>query len=237
MTLLAGDELKKAYLFRYGNPVRRASSFDLTIGEIFNDNGDQNLEPYILGPNEMVQVTSKEIFDLPDDITAHVSYKTGLTSEGIWALTVGIVDPGWNGPVSTTLFNFSKVHFPIRRGDVFLRVSFFQHSRTENSTSVTSLREYSRKVQKTAVTNFGRQFLDADKVAEAAGLVAMKKMRNSALKWIAVIAVVFTILQLLVTWGPVEYYETPTKIQEMIQKMERLEAQIEMLQGQKNHQN
>ncbi|MDT0683116.1 hypothetical protein RM543_10495 [Roseicyclus sp. F158] len=200
MTLLAGDKLDKTRFFREGDPIKRASSFDLTVGCIFNDEGQEIAGPYILEPNEMVQVTSAEVFGLPSDITAHVSYKTGMTHKGIWALTVGVVDPGWNCPVSTTLFNFSKVPFAISRGDVFLRVSMFQHSPVSSLNEGPAVEEYERGVRKTAMTTFGRQFLNADKVAEDAGKVAMEKMRNSALMWLGFIAFLFAVLQLAVSW-------------------------------------
>lgn len=202
MTLLAGDELDSSRFFREGNPKKRASSFDLTVGSIFNDEGQSIAGPYNLQPNEMVQVTSAEVFGLPSDITAHVSYKTSMTHKGIWALTVGVVDPGWNCPVSTTLFNFSKVPFAISKGDVFLRVSLFRHSEVEVSQlhEGPAVDEYEKGVRKTAMTTFGRQFLNADKVAERAGEVAMGKMRDSALTWVGLAALAFALLQLAVSW-------------------------------------
>lgn len=219
MTLLAGDELDKTRFFRKGDPIKRASSFDLTVGSIFNDEGQEIAGPYVLQPNEMVQVTSAEVFGLPSDITAHVSYKTGMTHKGIWALTVGVVDPGWNCPVSTTLFNFSKVPFAISKGDVFLRVSMFQHSPVSSLHEGPAVEDYERGVRKTAMTTFGRQFLNADKVAEKAGSVAMEKMRNSALTWVAAIAFLFAVLQLAVSWvspAAVDGWHTTSQLREEI---------------------
>lgn len=202
MTLLAGDELDEAKFFCGGMPVKRASSFDLTVGSIFNDKGMKVGGPYILQPNEMVQVTSAEAFNLPSDVTAHVSYKTGLTHKGIWALTVGVVDPGWNCPVSTTLFNFSKVPFAINEGDVFLRVSLFKHSPVpeDDLHQGPTVGDYTKRVQATAGTTFGRHFLNTEKVAEDAGKLATKQMQDSALKWVAGVAFLFAVLQLAVSW-------------------------------------
>lgn len=235
MTLLAGDELKNRSFFRGGNPKRRASSFDLTVGGIFNDEGEEISGLYNLQPNEMVQVISAEVFDLPPDITAHVSYKTGMTSKGIWALTVGIVDPGWDCPVSTTLFNFSKVPFPIGKGDVFLRVSFFQHSSVTQAelTKGPTTTKYNDGVRKTAMALFGRQFLNTDRVAEDAGRVAMAKMRDSALGWIASIAFLLAVLQLLVSWSApasVGGRDTAEKFHNEIKELrEKLEAVTDRL--------
>ncbi|MFZ3581732.1 hypothetical protein ACOI1H_06105 [Loktanella sp. DJP18] len=47
------------------------------------------------------------------------------------------------------------------------------------------------------MTTFGRQFLNADKVAEEAGKVAMEKMRNSALMWVGFVAFLFAVFNRL----------------------------------------
>lgn len=229
MTLLTGDDLDKTKFFREGEPKKRASSFDLTVGKIFNDEGQEIEGLYTLQPNEMVQVTSAEVFDLPDNVTAHVSYKTSMTHKGIWALTVGVVDPGWNCPVSTTLFNFSKVPFAICKGDVFLRVSLFQHSPVTILHKGPAVEEYHKEVRKMAMTTFGRQFLNADKVAVKAGEVAMKKMRNSALTWVGLAAFVFALLQLAVSWVSPAAYESWHTTSELKTEIADLKAQVASL--------
>ncbi|WP_171178663.1 hypothetical protein [Ruegeria sp. HKCCD8929] len=229
MTLLAGKELDKMKFFREGNPKKRASSFDLTVGSIFNDEGQEIAGPYNLQPNEMVQVTSAEVFGLPADITAHVSYKTSMTHKGIWALTVGVVDPGWNCPVSTTLFNFSKVPFAISKGDVFLRVSLFKHSPVSELQEGPTIEDYEKGVQKTAMTTFGRQFLNADKVAEKAGEVAMEKMRNSALTWVGLAALIFALLQLAVSWVSPAVFDGRQATSQLREEIVELKAQVASL--------
>jgi deoxycytidine triphosphate deaminase len=110
MSIVTGAALNPARFFKPGTlPVAQGSSFDLTIGKIYDNKGQEISGPFVLAPNAMVQVVSAEVFSLPPEYTGHVTYKTGLTREGIWALTVGIVDPGWDGPIATTLLNFSRV--------------------------------------------------------------------------------------------------------------------------------
>lgn len=128
MALLTGSDLVADRFFVSGAPVARGSSFDLTVGTILDHNGNKVDGPFVLKPGYMVQVVSAEVFKLPDAVTGHVTYKTALTRRGIWALTVGIVDPGWNGPVTTTLLNFSRIDCAVAPGDAFLRVSFFGHA-------------------------------------------------------------------------------------------------------------
>lgn len=237
MTLLAGVHLDKDRFFSSGNPVRQGSSFDLTIGSIYDEKGNRVEGQYMLRPNQMIQVVSEEVFNLPKDVTAHVSYKTGLTSKGIWALTVGIVDPGWNCPISTTLFNFSKVDFAVQEGAVFLRVSFFEHAPVEDNQRRIggTVQEYLRVVKGMAGTYFPRQFLDVDKVYKEAGSEAVKRMRNTALFWVALIAILFTIIQLVLTLAPPvanSYRDSPERDSALASQIQGLEDQIQDLDDQ-----
>jgi hypothetical protein len=50
--------------------------------------------------------------------------KTGLCHEGILALNTGLIDPGYEGRISTVAVNFDKEPVAIRPGDSFLRVVF-----------------------------------------------------------------------------------------------------------------
>src|SRR5262245_58360535 len=127
MVLVTGNSLDPKKFFSSGQPQVQASSFDLTIGSIFNNEGKKVDGQYTIQPGCLVQVVSSEVFSLSDCLTGHVTYKTTMTKKGIWALTVGIVDPGWDGPLATTLLNFSRVDHTIAAGDAFLRVSLFEH--------------------------------------------------------------------------------------------------------------
>ena len=199
MTLLAGTQLNAANFFEPGAPMpgQQGSSFDLTIGAVYDDDGNRVDGPFRLKPGHIVQVVSAEIFKLPPTITGHVTYKTTLTQKGIWALTVGIVDPGWNGPVATTLLNFSRVEHAIAAGDSFLRVSLFEHQDVPPARlrPAPLLAEYLMNVRKAASTLFPKTFLNSDEISAQAGRNVMETVRNQALAWIAGIAVIFTVLQ------------------------------------------
>jgi hypothetical protein len=70
---------------------------------------------------------SREEFRLPRDVTAVAALRTTWAHKGIFALNVGVVDPGWEGPVATALVNFSTKDFRVRIGDPFMRLMFFEH--------------------------------------------------------------------------------------------------------------
>lgn len=202
MALVAGNALDPKKFFKTGEPVVQGSSFDLTIGSIFDHEGKKVDGPFTIKPGHMVQVVSSEVFSLSDRVTGHATYKTTLTKKGIWALTVGIVDPGWDGPVSTTLLNFSRVDHAIVVGDAFLRVSLFEHDPVpaDRVRKAPPLETYLKDIQKTAASSFPNTFLDTEKIAEAAGGKVLERVRKEALVWVASIAVLFTVLQLVVNF-------------------------------------
>jgi deoxycytidine triphosphate deaminase len=199
MTLLSGTALDPKRFFQVGIPNAQGSSFDLTIGRIYGHDGKEVDGPFVLQPGNMVQVVSAEVFSLDADVTGHVTYKTTLTRIGVWALTVGIVDPGWKGPIATSLLNFSQNPYTIQPGDAFLRVSFFEHPAVpaDKLRNTPELRNYHKDVQRLASSTFPPTFLNSDEIAKSAGNAVLDRIRKEAIIWIGAIALVFTLIQ----WG------------------------------------
>ncbi|MBR1226890.1 hypothetical protein JQ600_18335 [Bradyrhizobium sp. AUGA SZCCT0176] len=214
MALIAGNSLDPKKFFKSGQPAVQGSSFDLTIGSIFDHEGKKVDGPFTIKPGHMVQVVSSEVFSLSDRVTGHATYKTTLTKKGIWALTVGIVDPGWEGPIATTLLNFSRVDHAIAEGDAFLRVSLFEHEPVpaERMRKSPALDAYLKDIQKTAASSFPNTFLDTEKIAEAAGGKVLTRIRTEALGWVASIAVLFTLMQFVVNVGSYRPYWLSTEV-------------------------
>jgi deoxycytidine triphosphate deaminase len=228
MTLLAGSALDPKRFFTNGKPQIQGSSFDLSIGCIFDHEGKKVEGPFTIKPGHMVQVASAEELTLSDRVTGHVTYKTTLTRRGIWALTVGIVDPGWNGPVATTLLNFSRVDHSIAVGDAFLRVSFFEHAPVppEKLRKAPSLEAYLTDIQKIAASMFPMTFLNTTQIAEAAGKNVLKRIRIEALAWVAGIAVVFTLLQIVALWFAGSGRPALSEIESLRDKMEVMQGRL-----------
>lgn len=237
MTLLSGAELDPALYFASGTPCVQGSSFDLTIGKIFKKDGTEAQGPFILKPGEMVQVVSAEVFKLPDNITGHVTYKTSLTREGIWALTVGIVDPGWDGPVATTLLNFSRIDHTIHAGDSFLRVSLFKHHPVEEKKlrKAKPPHEYLKEIQTFAAARFPSTFLNSDQIATDAGQAVLTRIRNEGLAWLGAIVIVFTLIQVFAVpaakW--VDTLLSPTSAEELSLELKNLRERLEEIERKK----
>lgn len=177
----------------------------------------------------MVQVVSAEVFELPADVTGHVTYKTSLTREGIWALTVGIIDPGWKGPVSTTLLNFSRQDHAITPGDTFLRVSFFEHQPVSETSFPKSpeIDDYFIGIQKYAMSKFPPTFLNKEDIAKKAGDTVLSRIRREALVWIGAIAFIFPVVQLGTGYlGERMFGPTREEIVRLNEKIRKLELEF-----------
>ncbi|MFT0861250.1 dCTP deaminase domain-containing protein [Ancylobacter sp. G4_0304] len=113
-----------------GNSVangQRATTYDATVGCIIKDGCEISGNSHTLAPRGIVWVVSAETFKLPADVTGLATLRTTWTHDGILALNVGIVDPGWDGPLAAALVNFSNTNFVIKKGDNFLRLLFHGH--------------------------------------------------------------------------------------------------------------
>ncbi|WP_169195386.1 hypothetical protein [Devosia sp. MC1541] len=234
MKLIAGTELDPKRYFTGSYPTAQASSFDLSIGCIYDETGTE-VPRFNLKPGHMVQVVSKEIFNLPANTTGHVTYKTTLTQEGIWALTVGIVDPGWNGPIATTLLNFSKVEHTIHQGDKFLRVSLFEHEAVGANLmrKAPELEVYRKQVQSRASSRFPHTFMNHDLIAEQAGKKVMSRIRVEALAWIGLSAILFTVIQVFAppAADAVRNWGAPSINEELLSTVTILEERIKTLEA------
>ncbi|MBY3589486.1 hypothetical protein HJA87_06255 [Rhizobium bangladeshense] len=235
MTIISADGLDPKKFFKAGTPIAQGSSFDLTIGSIFDHAGNKVSGPFNLKPGHIVQVASAEIFNLPATVTGHVTYKTALTHQGIWALTVGIVDPGWDGPVATTLLNFSRADFPLSEGDPFLRVSLFEHAEVPQAKlrGAPPLPEYLRGVQKAALAQFPQTFLDSEAIAAKAGSNVMEQIRNQALGWLAGIAFIFGLAQFIADFASYKFSQpTPSEAPQVSKAdVDRLQQELFLLKG------
>jgi deoxycytidine triphosphate deaminase len=228
MTLLAGSALDPKRFFSNGSPKAQGSSFDLTIGRIFDHQGKQVVGPFTIKPGHMVQVVSSEELNLSDRFTGHVTYKTTMTRQGIWALTVGIVDPGWQGPIATTLLNFSRIDHSIAEGDAFLRVSVFEHEpvSADRLRKAPALDTYIKDIQKIAASRFPITFLDTTQIAEEAGKAVINRIRSEALPWVVGIALLFTMLQVVASLFSGSGKPTMSKVDALSDKVEVLQTKL-----------
>ena len=92
-------------------------------------------------------MVSNERFNLPSNVTGLATLRTTWTHDGILTLNVGIVDPGWNGPLAAAVVNFSSSNFEVRKGETFLRVLFIDHKATDASKVLKETKAYENYIK------------------------------------------------------------------------------------------
>jgi dCTP deaminase len=69
------------------------------------------VDPYWLAPGEFCLAETREIFNLPDFISAQFVLKSSRAREGLEHLLAGFCDPGWNGSrLTLELHNSRRFH-------------------------------------------------------------------------------------------------------------------------------
>jgi len=118
----------------------RSTTYDATIGDIITQGELWEKDNFVLEKRGVVWVVSAEEFAFGETTTGLATLKTTWTHKGVLALNVGVIDPGWTGPLATALVNFSGGKISIKKGDAFFRVMVFGHDKT-NFSEVTKSRE------------------------------------------------------------------------------------------------
>lgn len=173
----------------------RATSYDLSVGVILDSDGKEQ-EQFKLKPSGVAEVVSRERITLPHDITGLAMVKTGLCNRGILALNIGIIGPGYDGYLSTTLLNFSKTDFLLTKGEVFLRLIFqecYESPRDEWPKAI-SLDQYV-VAKKKSLANFSDKFLNLDTIVKE----ITKPIWTQALAAIPVIALSLAVMTFFLT--------------------------------------
>lgn len=86
-------------------------------------------EGFVLRPGQFILAHSKEVFHLPNHISAEYKLKSSMARIGLEHLNAGWCDAGWNGSVLTLeLKNMTQSHhILIKAGDKIGQMVFFEH--------------------------------------------------------------------------------------------------------------
>ncbi|MGZ7132727.1 MAG: dCTP deaminase domain-containing protein [Halobacteriota archaeon] len=223
--MLIKEEIKAANIVRPSQTAgERHSTYDATVGMIFKHGGDKGAT-YELPPRGVVWVVSQEEFHMPKNATGLATVKTKLAHKGVFALNVGVVDPGWKGPIATALVNFSTEPFTVNRGDPFLRLVILDHKDTGAPDIVHTADRYAMIAAQSSRA-FADSFLSIDSVA---GEVTKKLLSGSNL--IFVFTIVGLLLSGLSIFGPIAWTvwtnagDAKTEIVKLQNRVEQLEAE------------
>ena len=164
--ILSSNEIKQVNLIHDGDDKHHKQvGYNLSVGKIIDPDGGEH-ESYTLEPGRIAWLVSKERVVLPNDVMAYATIKTGLCQEGLLALNIGIVDPGWAAPLATPIINFGAQKHALSIGEEFLRLTFHKNVQFDGKENKTCNEGYLKKTKKYAIEKFGDSFLNIERELE-----------------------------------------------------------------------
>jgi deoxycytidine triphosphate deaminase len=203
--LLNKDEIKQCGIVKNDDPQSyRAASYDLRIGRIIaieegNSKLTEETDLFLLPAQGMAEVISLETIKMPENVAGYASVMTRSARRGLLPLNTGIVDPGYQGPLSATVVNFGRSGLTLKRGEPFLRLTFHPYTKPEKfeNPRASSEEEYIRDRKNDVAQNFSALFLNLSQHSEAAFRTALR--RN--LPVLSLLLALFALILSLFTWS------------------------------------
>jgi deoxycytidine triphosphate deaminase len=220
--ILNDSSIKERKLVRNANEGQyRACSYDLTVGSVITPEGDV-VDEHALKPQGVVKVVSAEIVDVPSNLTGYVHVKTGLCNEGVLALNIGIVDPGFSGPLQSTLINFGKNLHRLHKGSVFGRITFHEQMPSNGqSKSVERTIEQVKTEAKSHVDKYlAEDFLNFSKTVKKAAKKAAGEYRNTLLYYAPALALLLTIFTFVLNFSNMSRMESYINVKDRTAELE-----------------
>ena len=195
----------------------RAATYDLTVGVLLSPTGEQ-VKEYLIPPQGMLKVISAEFVRVPEDHVGYVLVKTSLCNIGLLALNIGVVDPGYEGPLSSTLINFGKSKHRIRNGDTFSRLTV--HEMNTKGLAQVHRKPVSKEIAIKNATEqvdhyLGDTFLDLKTMSEKVEEETFEKYKSTLLWALPAFAFLIAVLTLLLNFGNmwlVYAYQKPSDV-------------------------
>ena len=202
----------------------RLTTYDATVGCIIRGGVEIETASFTLTPRSIVWVVSVEAFRMPDDVTGLATLKTQWTHEGVLALNVGIIDPGWHGPLAAALVNFGNTNFTFRKGDPFFRI-LFHHHRPVASVVVSKTADAYKKEILLRSRTFAPTFLNMDRLTqEVSDKVFVLPRWGIALALAAVVTSIVAIFVPISFSVWTDYYIGKPRLEMLEKRIDLLEA-------------
>ena len=199
--MLTGESIRAAGLVLDGiDTGYRGSSYDVHIEDIIADDGALR-DSFKMPPQGIVQVISRERVRVPAGITGLANVKTGLCNEGLLALNSGVIDPGYEGRISSFLLNFSNKPRLLTRGEAFLRLQFMiMAEATVTPPQPHNDDAYIAERRRQSAT-LSATFLNLEAVVEATTTDLFARWRTQILTIAGSVALILTALTFFLNWG------------------------------------
>lgn len=235
--ILSKNNILSRKIISGGEDVRyRGSSYDLSILKLIT--ADSKVEDeFLLQPQGMVKVVSAEVLNLPVDVMGYVFVKTSLCNEGVLALNIGIVDPGFNGPLQSVLINFGKSPIRLSVGSVFSRITFQIVADGEGGLVPGAVKTHETvisEVKRLTDLYMAPTFLDVEASAKKAAEAAFNKYKTSLIGWVPIIALAMTFMTFALNFGNMWLLQSYSKPQDQVRTellAKELQNRMDALEG------
>ncbi len=179
-----------AYNLRVGKMVEPET------GEVKDVNANDN--SIKIGPSETMILITKEIVNMPENLCATYSPLFRLAKQGIMLINASIVEPGYSGPLSCYLVNFSSKIVWIKPGDEVAKIVFNQLLREPANISYKSIEENEYENERiTDAKMYNKSFMDISGIEDKAAKKATSSV-NSSIKFGG------TLIAVLLLWATLE---------------------------------
>jgi deoxycytidine triphosphate deaminase len=224
LSLLSGEEIKALALVEdsIDESLYRATTYDVSIGEIIPAESASGGSEYNLPPGGTVRVVSRELLRFPNNITGHALLKNELCRKGVLAINIGVIDPGFHGPISSTLINFGRREFVVKQGAPFLRISFHRcpSSLKADKSAKYDREQYISRVKDEVAAYMAPTFLNMEATAATAAEKAFLSFKNGLVIWATLAAVLLAALAIFAPLGA-------SIIDKYVVKSDQREVQVE----------
>ncbi|MCC7703508.1 hypothetical protein IGS59_14760 [Janthinobacterium sp. GW460P] len=179
---------------------------------------------FTLEPRGVVWVISTEEIETKENHTALATLKTSWAHQGVFALNVGVIDPGWFGPIATALVNFSNEPFELKKGMPFLRLVFIQHAATGVATNRQDMATYTADMRKKS-KGFSKSFLNMHTLVKEVETEVFKLPKWAFYGvWAALIVAVASIFAPIAFTVFTSGQDQQMKMAQLLQRVDDLEA-------------
>ena len=232
--LLTKIDIAKNNIVAVPNPQsQRETTYDATVGEIIFCGKTIEEKKFTLPSRGVVWVVSNEEFTLPSHVTGLATLRTTWTHDGVLALNVGVIDPGWSGPVATALVNFSKNSFEVVKGEQFFRILFTDHVAATTTPHPQTKQAYVADIARKSKA-FSPEFLNMDSLKKEVAEEIFTLPRWAVILGILALAISVIAIFVPISWSVgTEHYQGRARVEALekeIQDLKQVQSESKKLQ-------
>jgi len=217
------------------------SSIEVSVGTVIyqDSEGKKGIKledgTYCLEPQETVYVVSEETIHVPPGYVAYVFLKNQFSQQGLLAFNTGIIDGGFNGPISTLITNLSSKRVELGEGKTveFFRIVFHGIDMSDIEKSKVKIRDHCdiKKYQihrKEELSNIPKYFLDPEKLKKKIDDSLNDKAQIIGVrKFTALLGVlsIFVVILPLITAPAYDLFFSTEKLSILEKRIDQLESE------------